>query len=164
LFSHSIQILPLLNNPLNIELLTRHILQSPAIWSQVSVQRYTRILAGFRACLGWKVTDLQEGKGGIAVDDWILAVGRGAIGDGNPMQDLLTSAEPWRHVLLFAGLRSAISEESSVKRKTTTALENAYVRAFSGAIGDVNRDVAEGMSKSEVDMSDIVFVGVDGTS
>jgi hypothetical protein len=85
LFSRSIQLLPLLNNPLNIELLTRHILQSPVIWpADATTQRYTRTLAGFRAALEWKVADLKEGKGGISVDEWILAVGRGAIGDGSP--------------------------------------------------------------------------------
>jgi hypothetical protein len=84
LFSRSIQLLPLLNNPLNIELLTRHILKAPTLWPAEahSLQRYTRILAGFRASLGWKVLDLQEGKGGVGIDEWILAAGRGAIGDG----------------------------------------------------------------------------------
>jgi len=83
LFAHSIQLLPLLNNPLNIELLVRHILQSSAIWLQEaeSAQRYSRILAGFRASLGWKVTDLQEGKGGIGLDEWVLSAGRGATGN-----------------------------------------------------------------------------------
>ena len=84
LFSHSIQLLPLLNNPLNLELLSRHILQSPAIWvdGTQDSQRYLRIVSGFRASLGWKVKDLAEWKGGVSVDEWIVAIGRGAIGNG----------------------------------------------------------------------------------
>jgi len=30
------------------------------------------------------VTDLDDGKGGISLDEWIVAVGRGAIGNGIP--------------------------------------------------------------------------------
>jgi hypothetical protein len=87
LFSHTIQLLPLLNNPLNVELLTRHILQSPAIWIEDDrqVQRHARIVAGFRASLGWKMIDFDEGKGGISIDEWIIAVGRGAIGNGSSL-------------------------------------------------------------------------------
>ena len=87
LFSHSIQLLPLLNNPLNIELLSRHILQSPAIWIRgtQNPQRHLRIVSGFRASLGWKVKDLEEGKGGLNLDEWIVAIGRGAIGNGTPV-------------------------------------------------------------------------------
>ena len=82
LFSQSIHLLTLLNNPLNVELLTRHILQSPAIWGPTPrpVQRYTRIVAGFHSAVGWKLTDWNEGEGGLSIDDWILAIGRGATG------------------------------------------------------------------------------------
>jgi hypothetical protein len=48
----------------------------------------------------------------------------------------------WKHLLMFAGLRSAASE--TVKRKTTGALEHAYARAFFGAIGGTTADIAEG--------------------
>ena len=82
LFSQSIHLLTLLNNPLNIELLTRHILQSPAIWASTlhPVQRYARIVAGFHSGVGWKLADLNEGKAGLCIDEWILATGRGATG------------------------------------------------------------------------------------
>jgi len=83
LFSQSIHLLTLLNNPLNVELLTRHILQSPAIWAPASrrpAQRYARIVAGFHSAVGWKLTDWNEGEGGLSVDEWILAIGRGATG------------------------------------------------------------------------------------
>lgn len=39
-------------------------------------------MAGFRSSLGWKITDFEEGKGGINIDEWIIAAGRGAIGNG----------------------------------------------------------------------------------
>jgi hypothetical protein len=136
-----------LNNPLNIELLARHILQSPAVWTPTgrSPQRYSRILAGFRASLRWKVTDLEEGKGGIDIDEWILAIGRGAIGDGIcRCVCQLILAPAWRHLLLFAGLRSAITEEIVVQKKTIKALEHAYVRALSRGLGDTTGDISEG--------------------
>ena len=148
LFSRSIHLLSVLNNPLNLELLTSHILQSPAIWIADShnLKRYTRILAGFRAALGWRVSDIEEGKGGINVDEWILAVGRGASGASinKPLNSLLTVAPAWRHLLLFAGLRSAISEETTVKIKTKHALEHAYLRAFLQGITPIDKDIAEG--------------------
>lgn len=148
LFSHSIQLLPLLNNPLNIELLSRHILQSPAIWiaGTQNPQRHLRIVSGFRASLGWKVKDIEEGKGGIGIDEWIVAVGRGAIGNGRPSrEEILMVAPAWRHILMFTGIRSAITDESNVQKKTTKALEHAYLRALFESIGEVHaRDVAEG--------------------
>jgi len=79
-------LLPLLNNPLNIELLIRHTLESPAIWLSTGtddIQRYIRILSGFRSTLGWKLADLKEGKGGLTLDEWVPALGRGATGTGN---------------------------------------------------------------------------------
>jgi hypothetical protein len=47
-------------------------------------------------------------------------------------------------LLLFAGLRSAITEETVVQKKTVKALEHAYVRAFSRGIGETTGDIAEG--------------------
>jgi hypothetical protein len=46
--------------------------------------------------------------------------------------------------LLFTGLRSAITEEIVVQKKTVKALEHAYVRALSGGIGETTGDIAEG--------------------
>jgi hypothetical protein len=146
LFSHAVQLLPLLNNPLNIELLARHTLQSPAVWVNDSVQRYARIVGGFHASLGWKVNDLKEGKGGITLDEWIVAVGRGAAGNGITLPLIVVNlAHAWRHLLMFSGLRSAISEETIVLKKTKEALEHAYIRAFFRAMDDVTRDIAEGI-------------------
>jgi len=148
LFSRSIHLLSALNNPLNLELLTSHILQSPAVWivGTNPIKRYTRILAGFRAALGWKVSDIEEGKGGINIDEWILAVGRGASGSGinNPLNPWLIVAPAWRHLLLFAGLRSAILEEGTVKTKTKHALEHAYLRAFLQGTTSRDKDITEG--------------------
>jgi hypothetical protein len=31
------------------------------------------------------MTDFDEGKGGISIDEWIIAVGRGAIGNGSDL-------------------------------------------------------------------------------
>jgi hypothetical protein len=148
LFSHSIQLLPLLNNPLNIELLSRHILQSPAIWidgTQTS-QRHLRIVSGFRASLRWKVKDLEEANSGICIDEWIVAIGRGAIGNGTTSDEWkLMVAPAWRHMLMFTGLRSATTDETNVQIKTKKALEHAYIRALFETIGEVHtRDVVEG--------------------
>jgi hypothetical protein len=102
-------------------------------------------LGGFRASLRWKGTDLDEGKGGIDIDEWILAIGRGATGDGmSKLTVVLTVVPTWRHLLLFAGLRSAVTEETVVQKKTVKALEHAYVRALSRGIGETTGDIAEG--------------------
>jgi len=127
--------------------LARHTLQSPAIWINDSVQRHAKIVAGFHSSLGWKVTDLKEGKGGITLDEWIVAVGRGAIGNGITLFLMVVDLAPaWKHLLMFSGLRSAISEETDVLKKTKQALEHAYVRAFFVTIDDMPRDIAEGIN------------------
>ncbi len=54
-------------------------------------------------------------------------------------------APAWKHLVMFSGLRSGISEATMVMKKTKMALEHAYVRAFFGAIDDISRDVAEGI-------------------
>ena len=51
-------------------------------------------MAGFRASLRWKVTDFDEGKGGIDIDEWILAIGRGATGDGMSKLIVLINCSP----------------------------------------------------------------------
>ena len=92
------------------------------------------------------MTDLKEGKGGITLDEWIVAVGRGAIGNGITLFLMVVDLAPaWKHLLMFSGLRSAISEETDVLKKTKQALEHAYVRAFFAAMDDVPRDIAEGI-------------------
>jgi hypothetical protein len=108
------------------------------------VERNSRIVARFHSSLGWKATDLREGKGGIALDEWIVSVGRGAIGNGIALVLMMIDLVPaWKHLLMFSGLRSAISEEMNVLKKTKQALEHAYVRAFFDAIDDVTMGTAE---------------------
>ena len=93
------------------------------------------------------MTDLKKGKGGITLDEWIVAVGRGAIGNGITLFLMVVDLAPaWKHLLMFSGLRSAISEEVDVLKKTKQALEHAYVRAFFGTIDDITRDIAEGIN------------------
>ena len=90
------------------------------------------------------MTDIREGKGGIALDEWIVSVGRGAIGNGIAFLLMIIDLVPaWKHLLMFSGLRSAISEEMNVLKKTKQALEHAYVRAFFDAIDDATMDIAE---------------------
>ena len=104
-------------------------------------------MGGFHSSLEWKVTDLKEGKGGIALDEWIASVGRGAIGNGITLALMVVDLAPaWKHLLIFSGLRSAISEETNVLKRTKQALEHAYIRAFFVAIDDVTRNVAEGIN------------------
>jgi hypothetical protein len=147
LLSRSATLLTLLNNPLNIQLLSRHLLSSPAIWVHdlQSPKRNARILAGFRAAVGWKERDLEEEKGGIDFDQWIMAVGRGADANGSTRLEWLIAAPTWRHLIMFAGLRIAISDEMNVERKTKMALEHAYVRAFFATLETVEGYAAEGM-------------------
>jgi hypothetical protein len=45
-------------------------------------------VSGFRSSLRWKVKDLEEGKGGICIDEWIVAIGRGAIGNGSMSEEI----------------------------------------------------------------------------
>ena len=58
---------------------------------------------------------------------------------------ILMVAPAWRHILMFTGLRSAISEETNVQNTTKKALEHAYLRALFKSIGDIHtKDVVEG--------------------
>ena len=57
---------------------------------------------------------------------------------------LVTVASPWKHLFMFAGLRSALSEEIQIRNKTRNALEHAFIRAFYTAIGTVPREICEG--------------------
>jgi len=58
---------------------------------------------------------------------------------------------------MFAGFRSAASEEIDIHASTRKALENAYVRAFTESMGNMTREVTEGICalKSLMD-SDVV--------
>jgi hypothetical protein len=49
-------------------------------------------------------------------------------------------------LFLFAGLRSAIDEDTPVSKKTIKALEHAYVRAFSHVDESIPKGTAEGAS------------------
>lgn len=52
---------------------------------------------------------------------------------------------PWKHTLMFSGLRSRISEDTDIQNKTRKALEHAYLRAIFNAVENTTRDIAEGI-------------------
>jgi len=77
----------------------------------------------------------------------------------------LIIALPWRHLLLFSGLRSALKEDVQVSNKTKRALEHAYVRGLVEAMDTVTMDISEGTICQRVLLtgSDFVHAGFDGT-
>jgi hypothetical protein len=60
------------------------------------------------------------------------------------LENVIDLAPHWKHLLMFAGLRSGLSDEVVSQNKTTKALEHAYLRALLAAIGEVPKDISEG--------------------
>jgi hypothetical protein len=60
----------------------------------------------------------------------------------------LTVAAPWRHLLLFSGVRSGLKADVQVSAKTKKALEHAYVRGLFESFDNVTKDVSDGTIQS----------------
>ncbi|CCU82131.1 peroxisomal membrane protein Pex17 [Blumeria hordei DH14] len=151
LFSNTTQLLATLKNPLNLTLLTSHLLTAPAIWSGMEdLEISLRIISLFnttasavqRQNLGRQPDNsvshsLQHGVG-IGCDDWVKAVVRG----------LNEKSPRWRHVLVLSGILLGMfnSGEAGISNGLKDTLEHATVTAINlalpqlGSIGIIAAD------------------------
>lgn len=130
-----------LSNPLNITLLTSHLLTAPAIWSQVEgLKTCLRIISVYNTAAITVHKNQIEGHqkphdayqprqgGGIACDGWATAVVKG-LDDRTPR---------WQHILVIAGILLGMEgqERHGLSRGLRTNLENAMVTAANLALED----------------------------
>ncbi|KUJ19096.1 uncharacterized protein LY89DRAFT_780114 [Mollisia scopiformis] len=128
-----------LSNPLNITLLTSHLLTAPAIWTRVDgLQTCFRIISLYNTAAIHVRRNELEGPpkphdayqprrgGGIAADDWTTAVLKG-LDDRSPR---------WQHVLVISGLLLGMEgqDRQSLSRNLKSTVENAMVSATNLAL------------------------------
>jgi hypothetical protein len=137
--SSTTSLLTTLSNPLNVTLLTSHLLTAPAIWSQVDGLRMClRIISIFNtAAITVRKHELESHPkphdayqprqgGGIGSDDWARAVVKG-LDDRSPR---------WQHLLVIAGVLLGMEgqERHGLSRGLRTTLEHAMVTAANLAL------------------------------
>ncbi|EKD17605.1 peroxin 8 [Drepanopeziza brunnea f. sp. 'multigermtubi' MB_m1] len=139
ILSTTTSLLTTLSNPLNVTLLTSHLLTAPAIWNQVDgLNTSLRIISVFNTAAITVHKHQAEGHskpydayqprlgGGIATDDWARAVVKG-LDERTPR---------WQHVLVLCGLLIGMEgqERQGLSRSLRTTLENAMVTAVNLAL------------------------------
>lgn len=133
--SSTTSLLTTLSNPLNVTLLTSHLLTAPAIWNQIDGLRTSlRIISVYNtAALTVHKHQLEGGStkpydayqprlgGGINCDDWAVAVVKG-LDDRSPR---------WQHTLVIAGVLLGMEgqERRGLSGSMRTKCENALVTA-----------------------------------
>ncbi|ESZ92654.1 hypothetical protein SBOR_6959 [Sclerotinia borealis F-4128] len=140
-------LLTTLTNPLNISLLTSHLLTAPAIWNNADGLRIClRIISVFNTAAITVHQNELEGHneqrpydayqprkgGGIGSDDWARAVIRGA-DDRSPR---------WQHLLVIAGVLLGMESgrRHGLSGSLRSTLERALVTAANLALEDPTRD------------------------
>ena len=139
ILSTTASLLTTLSNPLNVTLLTSHLLTAPAIWGQVDGLRLClRIISIFNSAAitvhkhqiegHQKPYDAYQPRqgGGIFCDDWARAVVKG-LDDRTPR---------WQHMLVIGGVLLGMEgqERRGLSRGLRTTLENAMVTAANLAL------------------------------
>lgn len=139
ILSSTTSLLTTLSNPLNITLLTSHLLTAPAIWSQVDgLQTSFRIISVYNtAAINVRKNELESHPkphdayqprrgGGIGADDWTKAVLKG-LDDRSPR---------WQHVLVITGILVGMEgqERQSLSRSLRLTVESAMVAATNLAL------------------------------
>jgi hypothetical protein len=139
ILSSTTSLLTSLSNPLNVTLLTSHLLTAPAIWNQVDgLRTCLRIISIFNTAAitvhkhqvegHQKPYDLYQPRqgGGISCDDWAKAVVKG-------LDDRTTR---WQHLLVIAGVLLGMEgqERQSLSRGLRSTLETAMVTAANLAL------------------------------
>jgi hypothetical protein len=134
-------LLTTLSNPLNVTLLTTHLLTAPAIWTRVdglhtclrivSIYNTAAITVHKNHIAGHKKPyDAYQPRpgGGIACDEWATAVVKG-LDDRTPR---------WQHILVLAGILLGMEsqERHGLSRALRINLENAMVTAANLALED----------------------------
>ena len=140
-------LLTLLTNPLNVTVLTSHILCAPAIWQNPDGLRTSiRILSVFHSASRHVLhnDDLENVAGQvvrsalITRENWVVAVVKG-VDDRSPR---------WRHLLALGGLflGSHPQYEADAPKQIQRKLENAMVKATNLAIEELGtgNELADG--------------------
>jgi len=142
ILSRTTSLLTTLSNPLNVTLLTSHLLTAPAIWNQVDGLRACfRIISIFNTAAITVHRHQLEGHqkpydayqprqgGGISCDDWARAVVKG-------LDDRTTR---WQHMLVIGGVLLGMEgqERQGLSRGLRTTLENAMVTAANLALDNL---------------------------
>ncbi|KAF8855885.1 hypothetical protein BDZ45DRAFT_654797 [Acephala macrosclerotiorum] len=132
-------LLTTLSNPLNITLLTSHLLTAPAIWTQVDgLRTCLRIISVYNtAAINIRKNEVESHPkphdayqprqgGGIGADDWTKAVVKG-LDDRSPR---------WQHILVMAGVLLGMEGQyrESLSRNLKSTLEGALVTAANLAL------------------------------
>ncbi|KAE8446798.1 hypothetical protein EG329_011575 [Mollisiaceae sp. DMI_Dod_QoI] len=139
ILSSTTSLLTTLSNPLNIALLTSHLLTAPAIWTQVDgLRTCLRIISVYNtAAINVRKNELESHPkphdayqprrgGGIGSDDWTKAVVKG-LDERSPR---------WQHVLVIAGVLLGMEgqDRRGLSRSLKPTVENAMVAATNLAL------------------------------
>ncbi|CAL3970996.1 unnamed protein product [Diplocarpon coronariae] len=139
ILSTTTSLLTTLSNPLNVTLLTSHLLTAPAIWNAVDgMHTSLRIISIFNTAAITVRRHQVEGHskpydayqprqgGGIVTDDWARAVFKG-LDDRTPR---------WQHVLVICGVLVGMEGQGrqGLSRGLRSTLENAMVTAVNLAL------------------------------
>lgn len=139
ILSSTTSLLTTLSNPLNVTLLTSHLLTAPAIWGQVDgLRTCLRIISIFNTAAITVHKYQLEGHpkphdayqprlgGGIDCDDWARAVVKG-LDDRTPR---------WQHMLVIGGVLLGMEgqERQGLSRGLRNTLEHAMVTAANLAL------------------------------
>jgi hypothetical protein len=139
ILSSTTSLLTTLSNPLNVTLLTSHLLTAPAVWNRIDgLRTCLRIISIFNTAAitvhkhqvegHQKPYDLYQPRmgGGISCDDWAKAVVKG-LDDRTPR---------WQHMLVIGGVLLGMEgqQRQGLSRGLRTTLENAMVTATNLAL------------------------------
>ena len=131
-------LLSLLTNPLNVTLLTTHLVTAPAVWSLPSegLTIALRVLTTFQAASA-QVQAREDARyragsqtvvHGLPTEEWARAVVEGAN----------ENCEQWKHVLVLGGLLTGLEAHDGARlgRRLRAELESAVVAATNLALHD----------------------------
>ncbi|CZR61592.1 related to peroxisomal membrane protein PEX17 [Phialocephala subalpina] len=139
IFGSTTSLLTTLSNPLNITLLTSHLLTAPAIWTQVDgLRTCLRIISVYNtAAINVRKNELESHPkphdayqprrgGGVGADEWTKAVVKG-LDDRSPR---------WQHILVIAGVLLGMEGQyrESLSRNLKSTLEGALITAANLAL------------------------------
>ncbi|KAJ3533589.1 hypothetical protein NM208_g7918 [Fusarium decemcellulare] len=130
-----------LTNPLNLGLLTSHLLTAPAIWFQPGgVRTSTRIISIYNTAAArihnHEVADIKRNEpnrgGGLRCEEWTRAVVKGAD----------DKSRRWQHLLVLTGVLMGMESNNrqSLSRNLRNTLEEAVVTAANLALESRHED------------------------
>ena len=141
LLSSATTLLTLLTNPLNLSLLTSHLLTAPAIWSSPipsasDVRKSLQVLTTFHTAANYILNRENQpsptangflAAEGLPREDWTRAVVKGAD----------NRSERWKHLLVLGGILTGFEshDRHGLSLKLRQSLEDAVVTATNLSLG-----------------------------